>query len=35
VLGYEATADRTSADDIIGAVLEAVPDPPTGIRGAP
>jgi len=35
VLGYEATADRRSADDIIAAVLEAVPDPPAGIRGAP
>jgi MoxR-like ATPase len=35
VLGYEATADGVSADDIIGRVLEAVPDPPAGIRGAP
>jgi MoxR-like ATPase len=35
VLGYEATADRRSADDIVAAVLAAVPDPPAGIRGAP
>jgi MoxR-like ATPase len=35
VLGYEATADRVSADDIVAAVLDAVPDPPAGIRGAP
>jgi MoxR-like ATPase len=35
VLGYEATADRVSADDIVTAVLAAVPDPPAGIRGAP
>jgi len=35
VLGYEATADRVSADDIVAAVLAAVPDPPAGIRGAP
>lgn len=35
VLGYEATADRRSADDIIAAVLAAVPDPPAGLRGAP
>ena len=35
VVGYEATADRVSADDIVAAVLAAVPDPPAGIRGAP
>lgn len=35
VLGYEATADGVSADDLIEAVLDAVPDPPTGLRGAP
>jgi len=35
VLGYEATADGVSADDVVAAVLEAVPDPPTGLRGAP
>jgi MoxR-like ATPase len=35
VLGYEATADRRSADDIVTAVLAAVPDPPAGVRGAP
>lgn len=35
VLGYEATADGVTADDLVGAVLEAVPDPPAGLRGAP
>jgi MoxR-like ATPase len=35
VLGYEATADRRSADDIVAAVLAAVPAPPAGVRGAP
>jgi MoxR-like ATPase len=35
VLGYEATADRVAADDIVAAVLASVPDPPAGIRGAP
>jgi MoxR-like ATPase len=35
VLGYEATADGVTADDVVGAVLEAVPDPPAGLRGAP
>jgi MoxR-like ATPase len=35
VLGYEATAEGVSADDLVAAVLSAVPDPPAGIRGAP
>jgi hypothetical protein len=35
VLGYEATADRRSADDIVAAVLAAVPEPASGVRGAP
>jgi MoxR-like ATPase len=35
VLGYEATAEGVSADDLVAAVLAAVPDPPAGIRGAP
>ena len=33
VLGYEATADRVSADDLVQDVLAAVPDPPPGLRG--
>ncbi len=35
VVGYEATADGTSADDVVGAVLAAVPEPASGVRGAP
>ncbi|MBW3642450.1 MAG: AAA family ATPase [Actinobacteria bacterium] len=35
VLGYEAVADDVSADDLVAAVLEAVPEPPVGLRGAP
>ncbi|MGI9615160.1 MAG: AAA family ATPase [Acidimicrobiales bacterium] len=35
VVGYEATADATSADDLIAALLDAVPEPSSGIRGAP
>ncbi|MGI8686919.1 MAG: AAA family ATPase [Acidimicrobiales bacterium] len=35
VLGYEATADGVGADDLIEAVLQAVPAPSTGLRGAP
>ncbi len=35
VVGYEATADATTADDLIAAVLEAVPAPTSGVRGAP
>ena len=35
VLGYEAVADGTTADDVVAAVLEAVPQPAVGLRGAP
>ncbi len=35
VVGYQATADGTGTDAIVSAVLEAVPEPPSGIRGAP
>jgi MoxR-like ATPase len=35
VLGYEATADGVTADQLVGAVLDAVPAPATGLRGAP
>ena len=35
VLGYEATAEGVKPDDLVAAVLAAVPDPPAGIRGAP
>jgi len=35
VLGYEAAADGVAADDLVGALLEAVPAPKAGIRGAP
>ena len=35
VLGYEATADQVSADQIVVELLEAVPAPAAGIRGAP
>lgn len=35
VLGYEAIADGVSADSLVGQVLEHVPDPPAGVRGAP
>lgn len=35
VVGYEATADRRSADDLIAVLLEAVPEPSSGSRGAP
>jgi MoxR-like ATPase len=35
VLGYEAAADGVSADDLVDAVLGAVPEPPAGLRGAP
>ncbi len=35
VLGYEATADGRTADDLVAAVLAAVPEPPAGVRGAP
>ncbi|MGI8809310.1 MAG: AAA family ATPase [Acidimicrobiales bacterium] len=35
VLGYEAVADGMSADEVVDEILRAVPDPPTGLRGAP
>ena len=35
VMGYEAVADDVSADDLVAAVLDAVPEPPVGLRGAP
>src|SRR5690606_41363575 len=35
VLGYEAVADGVTADQIVDAVLDAVPSPGTGLRGAP
>jgi MoxR-like ATPase len=35
VLGYEAVADGVSADAVVDDILAAVPDPPTGLRGAP
>ena len=34
VLGYEATADGVAADDVVAAVLDAVPVPKAGVRGA-
>ena len=34
VLGYEATADGVAADEIVAAVLDAVPVPKAGVRGA-
>jgi MoxR-like ATPase len=35
VLGYEASADAMSADQIVADLLAAVPAPPAGVRGAP
>ncbi len=35
VLGYEAAADGRSRGDLIGELLEAVPAPGSGVRGAP
>jgi MoxR-like ATPase len=35
VLGYEAVAESVSADDIVAGVLEHVPEPAVGLRGAP
>jgi MoxR-like ATPase len=35
LLGYEAAADGHSADDLVAAVLDAVPEPDSGLRGAP
>ncbi len=34
-VGYEATADGVDADQLIDAVLDAVPIPGSGVRGAP
>lgn len=34
VLGYEAVADEVASDQIIEAIIEAVPEPGSGIRGA-
>lgn len=33
VLGYEAAVDQVSADDLVAAVLSAVPEPSLGLRG--
>ena len=35
VLGYEAAADGVSADELVGAILDSVPEPGSGILGAP
>jgi MoxR-like ATPase len=35
VVGYEATADGIGVDALVQAVLDAVPVPPAGVRGAP
>jgi MoxR-like ATPase len=35
VLGFEAIADGVPAPSIVGAILDAVPVPPSGVRGAP
>ena len=35
VVGYEATADAMTADDLVESLLAAVPEPASGIRGAP
>jgi len=35
VLGYEATADAVTADAIVGSVLDRLPTPAAGLRGAP
>jgi MoxR-like ATPase len=35
VLGYEASADGVSADDLVARVLAQVPAPTAGLRGAP
>jgi MoxR-like ATPase len=35
VVGYEAVADGVSADQLVASVLEAVPAPSVGLRGAP
>jgi MoxR-like ATPase len=35
VVGYESVADGVTADDLVVALLDAVPAPSAGIRGAP
>jgi MoxR-like ATPase len=35
VLGYEAPVEGVDADDVVRSVLDAVPEPAVGIRGAP
>lgn len=35
VVGYEATADSMTADDLVATLLEQVAEPTSGIRGAP
>jgi MoxR-like ATPase len=35
VVGYEAVADAVTPDDLVAAVLDAVPSPSAGLRGAP
>jgi MoxR-like ATPase len=35
VVGYEATADGITADQLVATLLEAVPAPTAGLRGAP
>ncbi|HVL82026.1 MAG TPA: MoxR family ATPase, partial [Actinomycetota bacterium] len=35
VLGYEAPVEGVQPDDVVSAVLDAVPEPAVGIRGAP
>ena len=35
VMGYEAVADGVSADQLVDELLEALPAPATGLRGAP
>ncbi len=35
VSGYEATADAVGTDQLVETLLEAVPEPTSGIRGAP
>jgi MoxR-like ATPase len=35
VLGYEALADNVAAAKVVADILEAVPSPGSGLRGAP
>jgi len=35
VVGYEATADGVAADDLVAAILDRIPPPGSGVRGAP